>query len=244
MNVPRQLINELWKIRLPVLNMRKPGWIKESFLLPLVLLILPLFLNQQIILWLGLGYSEYLIATIIIFVQVSRIKAGRFRGKYSYQLSSLLYGIYDLASLMLLGAIFWDSGMVGLNHIGMLNELVALLLFVWVIAIVLIAIIFTPSFLAQRIKQNSQPKKSVTYKPLAFALASALPGIGILIGSIVSRTGNFPGGSLFFIAIMLFVCAIFLITFSAMGLTEIIWIGLQKWPDVHKSGSEFIVTWP
>src|SRR5947207_11636265 len=106
MNMPIELINELWKIRLSVLNTRTPKWIIESCWLPLVLLVLPLFYNQQIVLWLGLGYSLYFIATIIIFTRVNRIKAEQFRGKYSYQLSTLLYGIFDLATSIFLGAIF------------------------------------------------------------------------------------------------------------------------------------------
>jgi len=100
---------------------------------------------------------------------VSRVEAKRFRVKYSYQLSSLLYGIYDLTFLMYLGTIFWDMGIWGLSQIGLLNELVVLVLFVWMGAVALIAIVFSPWFLTQTIRRNSQPGKFFNYNLLALA---------------------------------------------------------------------------
>jgi hypothetical protein len=245
MNISRELIDELWKIRLPILNMRRPQWILETFLLPLMLLVLPLSFNQQIIFWLCLGYGIYLASALTIFGQVRRIKKGQFRIRYSYQLSTLLYGIFDMANFTIFGAIFWDAGIVGLNQIGILNESISLLLFGSEVVIVIVAVVSTRQFLLQKIKWASESSKSSKYQPLIFALASVLPSMAILIGVILSRTQTFlSNGSLSFAAMLFFVIANFLIPFAATSLTEILWIGLRKWPDVHKSDSEFIVTWP
>ena len=126
MYISKELVDELWKKRLPAPDkyMRTPGRIKENWWLLLVLLVLPAMVfwpDQQAMLLLGLGCGLNLISAIIIYRRLSRIRAGGFREKYSYQLSSLLYSIYDSSFILYVGAIFWDMGMWSFSRIGLGN---------------------------------------------------------------------------------------------------------------------------
>ena len=237
----------LWKIRSTLLSTRKPRWIWQSFYIPLIMLIVPAMLtnfNRKIMGWFGVGYVCFLVIASIILIGLYRLK-GRSHREFSYQASILLYIIYDLASAGFFTASFlvWSmlilQSMAGENFqlYQSIND--CILLFFGIVAV--LTLLFSPWLLIQKIKWMANQGKYNKHLPLALAISIAMPGIGLLISSLLFRIGNLSAEG-YFSASWLLILALGLLIFTLTGIYEIVLFSLNEWPEIHKVKSEYMVT--
>jgi|GEM_PF-6991317 len=92
MKITQEQIYALWRLRLFILKMRKPGWIIGSFFLPGIVLIIPFMevgFYRPVVLWSLMGYGAFFLVSMIIFICERLIKSRKYQWKYSYHLQYL-----------------------------------------------------------------------------------------------------------------------------------------------------------
>jgi len=104
-----------------------------------------------------------------------------------------------------------------------------------------IAILYYPRFLA--LKMNPQSEKSIKYLPQVIAISVSLPGTGFLIATLFRLIGH-ASLEIYFAAVLMFMLSALLLFLGTLGFYELILLCLEKWPDIQKSGSEYIVVPP
>ena len=239
MRITNDQVNELWKQRIPILHVRNPDWIFTTFFMPLIIMILPFSMSgfrKQIISGLLMGYICFLVCSVISYGLLNSIKKNRYKGKYDYQKTILIYSMYDLFILMLTGMIFWITGVLSIDSSGLILELLLCQLLVFILAS------FTsPWFLILKIRLSSQPKKYNKYLLIAMAIASLLPSFGVFASAVFSN-GVHIASSINLSAIIGIGIGSILIYLSTVGICEIIIIGLRKWPQINRTNSHYSIS--
>jgi len=199
--------------------------------------------SKQIVLSSVMSGGLYLVAAIIIFIQVSHINVQRFRTRYAYPLSILLYTLYDVFSLSMMFSILWSFGIDILVKQNILAQTTVRLFFYWLIIFVIISCFFSRYNLVQKLKYGSQEVKPFRHLKTILACSSGLPGLGIIITVFVFHTGRLEIEDSV-VASMALIAALLLLFFIIIALGEILCITLYKWPRIRKSGSGYAVTDP
>jgi hypothetical protein len=233
-------ILELWKSRLSVLSSRKLEWIETTFFLPLILMILPLSstgFQKQVVLGCYIEASILLVYSIILYLLLRSIKKHRFRGKYAYPKTILLYSLYDIFMVAFIGMIFWISGVLTIGSGKMILAIFISLLLVFIFAC------FSPQWIINsKIHLSDRPTQFNKYLPIALAISSTLPGLGLLAASILTHS-PYNSSSDLVIQIGGIGLGSLLMYLSTTVLCEIIIIGLRKWPQIKRTNSHYSVDW-
>ena len=239
-------IFEIWRSRAHLLNARTPKWIWQTSFVILILFVMPIMearFNKQIVFSSVMSGSLYLVAAIIILIQVSHINAQHFRARYAYPFSILLYTLYDVFSISMMFSIFWSFGIDILVHQNIVSLATIRFFFYWLAVFVIISSLFSRYNLVQKIKFGSQQPKPFKHFRTILACSSGLPGLGIIITVFLFHAGRLEIEATV-VASMALIGALLLLFFIIIALDEIIYITIHKWPKIRKSGSEFVVTDP
>jgi hypothetical protein len=193
--------------------------------------------QKQVILDCSIEAGILLTYAITLYVLLRSIKISRFRTKYAYPKTILLYSLYDLFFLMFMGMIFWTSGVLTMASNKVILAMLLSLLFVFILGV------FTSRwFLTLKIRLSHQANKYNQYLPIALAISSTLPSLGVLAATINSH--SLQGSSSGFVyQIAGIAMGSLLVYLSMLGYCEIFIIGLRKWPQIKRANSNFIADW-
>jgi hypothetical protein len=233
-------ILELWKLRLFIIRGRNLRWIETTFFLPLIMMIVPLLssnFRKQVVLGCYVEAGILLVYSITLYLLLRSIKKHRFRGKYAYPKTILLYSMYDLFFLMFMGMILWTSGIVTMDSSKVILAMLLCLLLVFILGV------FTSQwFLALKMRLSHQPNKYNQYLPIALAISGTVPGLGVLAAAIFSNSLQ-VSSSWLVVQIGGIGLGSLLMYLSMLGICEIIVIGLRKWPQIKRTNSHYSVDW-
>jgi hypothetical protein len=230
--------NELWKLRTSILLFRTPLWIFNSFLGPLILILMPgaqTGFRRDVMTYLLAGYFPFLVYSLIAYNLLNYLKKKRSKVRFVHQITILLYFMYDIFSIMIIGSILWFSGCLSINSRGLILQLLLCHLFLFVFAALI-----SPWLIIQKINQSNQPTNNNRSLSIAFALSSLIPGFGVFVYAILTNVFHisFSGDLL---AVLMIGIGSFLTFLSTIGICEFLIIGMNKWPHISKTNSKYSV---
>ena len=196
MRLDQQRINELWRIGLDRLNRRSAGWIVESFPFVLLMYLALAMVKQFSILMTLFSSGSYVAFSAIVYVVTRRIKQKRFHAPYSHNVYLLLHQGYDFVSMLVLAFVFWGIGDDMIYRSGVLNVQALRLahIYTWTALALSVSIAFFlgPTLAVRKIDSQLMVKPGSGVVPILLVLR-ALPGLALLIGLLLVRTGrNLP----------------------------------------------------
>ncbi|MFN8413604.1 MAG: hypothetical protein U0Z26_14560 [Anaerolineales bacterium] len=241
MRINQSQIHELWKIKMLFYGSKTIRAIWSTFLIPLLFMIVPLGFSgfrKSVISACAISFSLYVCMTLIIVFRLNKIKKSRYRERFSYLLTALLFSIYEIALLSMIFASLWTTVVYTSQKI--FNTQVAALIstiFALFSAIVLVGmIVISPVVL--NYKSLDRPDKSKGLLPIALAISGILPSMAILISATLSRSGKVELQVYLMLALSLLM-SMLLLPIIVLNLYEILLLGMRKWPIIKKSGTKF-----
>jgi hypothetical protein len=237
-------ILDLWKININILNMRSPSRISRSFILPLIMLFM-LILLKQFPFWSIAGIlALYVMLVLILYLTLVKIKKKKYRQPYSYNISMLIYQVYDFVVLITMVVVAlgvgYDMLLRGMSlDQGKITNVRISLLVVAFVTIVLV-LLYSPTLSAQKIKRHSSPDQ-ISSAQLSILLAlNAFPGLAVFLSIIVNRLNPLESG-LAVGGILIIMSGYLLLTLLTNSFYEIVILAINKWPFIQREKSEFNV---
>lgn len=238
MKIGQNQIDELWRIKIVLYSSMTNKRLKETFLIPLFLLFIAVLISdfdKQVLLQCVLSYSAFLSMIMIISNRNTFIKKKRL--PLSLPLNALLFYIYDCGFLAMLFISFWTWGYLILQQLSLPPLSPKLLLFL-LIFMTFLTIVLSPRILnARSLDKLYQGFKDL---PVALVISGSIPGLGILLYAILSRSGNTISPSVV-IMFFSFSASLLILPYITIGLFEVLLLGLKQWPEVKKVGSKYIM---
>jgi hypothetical protein len=237
-------ILDLWKININILNMRSPSRISQSFILPLIILFILLLLKQFPFWSIVSILALYAVLVLILYLTLVKIKKKKYRQPYSYNLSMLIYQVYDFIVLitivvfalsvgddMLLRSMNLDQDKIKTMRIS--------LLVIASVTVVLI-LLYSPTLTAQKIRRHSSPAQISRVQLSILVALNAFPGFAIFLSVILNRM-NLLGNGLAIGGILIITMGYLLLTFLTNSFYEIVILSIYKWPFIQREKSVFNV---
>lgn len=238
-------ILDLWKININILNIRSPSRISQSFILPLIMLFM-LLLLKQFPLWSIVGIMAlYAMLVLILYLTLVKIRKKKYRQLYSYNLSMLIYQVYDFMVLiimvvfalgvgddMLLRGMRLDQGKIATMRISLM---------VIVSVTVVLILLYSPTLSAQKIRRHSSSDQISSVQLSIFVAAlNAFPGFAVFLSVILNRINPF-GNGLAIAGILIITMGCLLLTLLTNSFYEIVILSINKWPFIQREKSVFNV---
>jgi hypothetical protein len=237
MKISQSQINELWKLKAKIYGQKTPKIFWESFLIPSVILLIPFCLfedKRQIGMFYALSYGLFLLSTMMIIHQIKLIKNQHFRTRYSYPLTILCYNIYEISILTLTCAATWTTAIYIFEQKLLIHITGYFLVAFFVIVIITL-------LLSHRVKSLNRPNKLNKYLPIVLSFSGAAPGSGLLIYAISSHSAKIEVAYYVLLFLSIFT-SVLLLPITVLALHEILLLGLGRWPEIKKSGREFVIS--
>lgn len=243
MKILRDQIYELWKLKVAQYGKSKPGSIWGGALLSIVLLCMPLGSAQfsTLAIWYCiLSSGAFLTVAITVYTRIKKIKVSRYRKKNSYPSVILLYALYDIGVRIMIFTAIFTSSIFMQQHYGITLFQTGALLALFIV-VVIGSIFLSPWFVRRRLLR--QFSNSYKHLPLAITVTRVLPPLGVLIAAILVRS-QYKQAFPFIVSIMGFCVSMFLLPSLVFELYENIVLSLEKWPEIKRENSGFVVTYP
>jgi len=238
MKISKNQFDELWKIKISYYSGVTNRRIGETFFIPPLLLffyVLGSDFDMKAILKAVLSCFAFLSIAMIISNHGSFM--GKKRSTKMLPLKTLLFYVYDCSLFAMVFVSLWSMGNLIIQReslpISLARFLIYLLLFM-----ILLMVVVSPRILNTR--SLDKVHQGLRNLPLLLAISGSIPGFGVLIFTLVSRSGNvdFPSSIVVFFTILGSFASL---PYVVIGLYEVLLLGLRKWPEVKKSGSKYIV---
>ena len=244
MYLSQEHIIELWKMRLHVLEMRRPSWLLETIWITLGCFLVMSFISQYKIRTILFIIVPYIIVASLIYILEMKLKRKTLYIDYPYHLSIILYQIYDQISAFLFSFSFWAIGLRFLVFSKVFTNTImqrgqSILVFS-LLALILLTILFSPKLTRQGAEANLSSNQNMKLMPRVLNLLSIVPSVGVVVGILLSHSKNqridLAILSVIFLSIGYFVMPLMLLAFC-----RLIILIFQKWPVIRKIGDRYVV---
>jgi hypothetical protein len=227
----------LWQSRLPILILRQPAWVLETCWLP-ILLSIPLYFIANKELGIIINNCLFIIVALIVFVIVNQLNKHKSIVKYPYNLILLLYQLYDFTLLLEVAVIFFSyadnllikSRVIDIQFLSFLR----IFLLVSIATNIFLAILFSP----KQIKEKMELNKNKKTNNFILYIMSLFPGLGILVGILLSNVQNNDAG-LLILSTVFYIGSFFFYILIGFASYELIYIIFRNWDYIYKNGNKF-----
>lgn len=242
MQLTNQQLGELWRQKLFFYYGREKGGSLGGTFSVLVIFLFMLGtaseFDKEILKFSALFYLVYFFSFVFLDRKIKSIKSSRMPKEKAAVLKILLLAVQDLSVAFIVLVTVISTGSLILASMAKWDFFAEKITTFW-FSILIFGMLLSPFRLKYKISRKQS--ESFKYLPQLLAISTSLPGLMLLIFTVMPISED-VNAKLLLSMILFLVIGIFLVPYFIWELHEVMILSIRPWPKIRKSKADFIIS--